>query len=228
MSALDMLSKMGAEGLTAEDRASLNAARRQVSGDEQARQAAILQNMAQRGVDSGGMELAARLSSSQAAADRAGQQSDNLMAMAQRRMLESLSQAGALGGNIRQQDYGEQSNLAQARDAIAQFNTQQAAATQARNIAARNAAQSTNLQDKQRIADANVATRNAQQQYNRQLPQQTFNNQMQLGTAKANSAIGQGTNLQNQAQVSVKLAWDFIISIKNNWSCNGEFFRSTT
>ncbi len=199
MQALETLSKMGEQGLTAEDRTALNQARRQVAGDAQARQGAILQNMAARGMGGSGVELAARLSESQDSADRSSQEADRLMAMAQRRMLEGVSAAAATGGQIRGQDYGEQENLARARDAIQQFNAQQRAGTQAANIGALNQSQAQNLAEKQRIADVGVQTSNQQQQYNKQLAQQTFNNQMQLANAKANSLLGAASNYQNQA-----------------------------
>lgn len=199
MSALDTLSKMGAEGLTSTDRAALNAARRQVAGDEQARQAQILQSMQQRGIGGSGVELATRLASSQGAADRAAQGSDNLMAQAQQRMLAAVQAQGSLGSQIRNQDFGEQSAIASAKDQIANFNAQQQAASQARNIAAKNNAQATNLSEKQRVADANVATQNAQQQYNKQLQQTQFQNQLNLAGARGNAMNGVAQQYGNQA-----------------------------
>lgn len=200
MQALETMSKMGTEGLTATDRAALNQARRQTAGDEQARQASILQNMAQRGVGGSGMELAAKLSSSQESADRASQESDRTMAMAQQRMLAAISGAGELGGQIRGQEYGEQSDLARARDAIAQFNLQQRAATQSANVGQLNEAQLRNLAEKQRVSEAGVSTRNRQQEYNKQLEQQRFNNEMQLKQAIANAQLGQAGSFQAQAR----------------------------
>lgn len=200
MSALDKISKMGDEGLTAIDMAALNKARRGVSGDAQARDASIIQNMNQRGVGGSGVELATRLAANQRSADIANQQTDETMAMAQRRMLEAAAQAGTLGGQIRGQEFGEQTDVARAKDAIAQFNALQSAGTQQRNVASQNAAQMANLGEKQRVADTNVAQKNAEQQYNKQLEQQKFANQMQLAGARSNALTGQGQNLNNQAQ----------------------------
>lgn len=204
MSVLETLSKMSGEGLTATDRMELNAARRQVAGDARAQQESILQNMAARGAGGSGMELAARLSSQQAAADRSSQESDRLMAMAQQRMLQAVQQQGSLAGQVRQQDFGEQEAVARAKDQIANFNTQQQASVQARNIAARNAAQQQNLSERQRVADANVATKNAQQQYNKELSQKTFNNRMDLASAKSNALTGQGSMLTREADRTAK------------------------
>lgn len=205
MQALETLSKMGAEGLTAEDKMQLNSARRQVANDERSRQEAILQNMAQRGVGGSGIELATRLSAAQDAADRSSQESDRIMAMAQNRMLQAVSSAGGLGGQIRGQDFGEQTDVARAKDAIAQFNAQQSAGTQARNVATQNASAAQNLAEKQRVHEAGIGTENTEQQYNKQLAQQTFNNQMALASARANAAIGQGNMYQSQAQQTANM-----------------------
>lgn len=199
MDMLNTLSKMGTEGLTAEDRANLNAMRRQAAADEQSRQQSILQQMAQRGIGGSGVELASRIASSQAQADRAGQESDRLAAMIQRRMLEGAAQSGSLAGNIRQQEYGEQSDLARARDYNQQFNLGQRASTNAANIAAMNAAQQANLANKQRIHEIGVNTRNQQQQYNKQLQQQAFENEMALRQARAAALAGQGQAAMQRA-----------------------------
>lgn len=199
MNALETMSKMGAEGLTAEDRMALNQSRRQTAGDAQSRQQSILQNMAQRGVGGSGMELAAKLASSQASADQAGQESDRTMAMAQRRMLDAVSGAGQLGGQVRGQEYGEQTDLARARDAIAQFNLQQRAGTQAANVGQLNEAQLRNLAEKQRVSDVGVATKNQEQQYNSQLLQQKFANELALKQAKAAAQMGQASAAQAQS-----------------------------
>lgn len=199
MNALDTLSKMGQTGLNATDMAALNASRRQTAGDEHSREQGILQGLAERGAGGSGMELATKLASSQGAADRASQQSDQVMAMAQKRMLDSIAQAGQLGGQMRSQDFGEQSDIAKAKDQIAQFNASQRANTGAANTGALNAAQAANLAEKQRIADAGVNTSNAQQEYNKQLIQKQFDNQMQLNSAKANALVGQANNYNQQA-----------------------------
>jgi len=47
----------------------------------------------------------------------------DVSAQAQSRALQALMQGGQLGGQIRQQDFGEQSEKAQAQDAINRFNT---------------------------------------------------------------------------------------------------------
>lgn len=200
MQALEKLSTIGQEGLTAEDRLALNTMRRQVAGDEQAKQGQILQNMAQRGMGGSGAELAARLQSSQSSADRASQESDRIAAMAQQRALQGITQAGTLGGQIRSQDYGEQADRARAADSIAQFNLQNQQSVQQRNIQARNQAQQQNLANQQRVAEQQVALRNQQQQYNNQLLQQQYQNERQRALDMNGVYNSKAAELNGQAQ----------------------------
>ena len=200
MNALNTMSQMGQQGLTPTDMAALNSSNRAVAGANQANQQSILQSLAQRGASGGGLELATRLQAAQGAADQAGQNSNNIMSQAQQRMLQAVAQEGQLGGQMQAQQFGQQSQQAQAANAIANFNAQQAAAAQNANVANTNAAQAGNLANAQTINNQAVATHNAQQQYNTGLQQQQFNNQMGLASAQANALVGQGNNFNAQGQ----------------------------
>lgn len=123
MSALAQLTEIAeAGGLTAEDQANLSRIQSQTAQADRGRREAILQNMAARGMGGSGNELLAQLQSSQAATDRQAQEGLDVAAMAQRRALEAMMQSGNMGGQIRGQDFGEQSATAQAQDAINRFN----------------------------------------------------------------------------------------------------------
>jgi len=200
MNALKSLQEVGKAGLTAEDRAQVNQLRREVAREEQAKQAQILQSMAQRGAAGSGMELAARLSSAQASADRAAQESDRLAASALQRQLQAVAQSGQLGGGIRGQDFGEQAQKASAIDAINMFNTQTQQGVQTRNIGSKNEAQLRNLQEKQRIADTNVGLRNQQEQHNKALYQQRFQNEIAKAGGMSGSLQAQSQAFANRAQ----------------------------
>src|SRR5690606_10901263 len=119
-----------------------------------------------------GMELAARLQSAQSSADRQSQESDRLMQIAQQRALDAMSQAGNLATGMRSQSFGEQSDIARARDLINQFNVQNQQNVHQRNVANTNQANLRNLQERQRLSEAGTAIKNAQQQYNKELQQQ--------------------------------------------------------
>lgn len=197
MNALSSLSKQGEEGLTANDRVALNTVRRENDQNVQGKNAAILQNMAQRGMGGSGSELASQLINSQEGADRASQESDRLAAMAQQNALQATAQSGQLGGQIRSQDYNEKSAAAQAQDAINRFNTTNSQGVAQYNVGNRNDAQKTNLASDQRIADANTATRNNQAVYNKELIGKNYQNQVQkagLLSNAYNNAAGAANN----------------------------------
>jgi hypothetical protein len=188
MTALEKMQQIGNEGLLAQDRAALDSVTREVARDTQAKNEAVLQNMAARGAGGSGAELAAQLANNQSAADRGSQQGLNIAAQANMRALEAIAKSGQLGGQIRSQDFGEQEAKARAQDVINNFNTSNRSAVQARNIAARNAAQEANLKAAQKLADANVGLRNTQQQYNKNLVVDDYNRR--LGQVKAASGAG--------------------------------------
>lgn len=166
--ALQKLQERGEQGLTATERAALGDIRRGSEGAERSRQQGILQNMAERGAGGSGAELAARLQSSQSEANRASAEGDRLAAMAEQRALEAISQGGALAGNIRGQEFNEESAKAQAADEIARFNLANLQGVRQRNVGSENVARERNVSEKQRISEGNVGGRNTAQATNLQ------------------------------------------------------------
>jgi hypothetical protein len=195
MKALDQISGLTESGLSEGDLASIELAKREADAASKARQASIVQEMQQRGMGGSGVELAARLSGAQEASDRGAQAALETAKLAAQQRLSALSQLGSMSGNIRQQDYGEQKDLASARDIINQFNTQNRQKTNQSNVELRNQAQAVNLAERQRIADANVNLANQQQQYNKGLLQQDYQNRL----GKAQAQAGQQTSIGNLA-----------------------------
>ena len=188
MQALETMATLGETGMTDEEAAVLDQIKRNAAAQAQARQQAILQNMAERGMGGSGSELAARMMASQQAADLASQQGMETAAMAQQRALDSIARAGQLGGNIRGQEFGEASDVARAKDVINQFNVLARQQQQQRNIAEQRAAQQQNLQERQRIAEQRTQLRNLQQERNKALIQQQFENR--LGRAAPAAQMG--------------------------------------
>lgn len=185
MAALSQIANVAQGNPQAGDLAGFELARQGAAGEMQAKNAQVLQDMAQRGQAGSGAELLAKLKSDQSGAQMLQQaQLQQAQAMQQARM-QALQQQASMAGNIRNQDYGEASNLASARDAIARFNAANAQNVQGSNVNAQNVAQAGNLQNRQNVANMNTQTMNNQQISNKQLPQQGFNNQMQLAGAKA-------------------------------------------
>jgi len=203
--ALESLVKTGTSGLTEADLASLREARNQVSGQEKARQDAIMQNMAERGMGGSGAEIASRLMSSQNAEQTQAEASDRAVQDAFKRQLEAMSQSGQLASNIRGQEWGEKSDVAKAEDVVNQYNTQNAINQQQRNVNASNQAQATNLAEKQRIADQGTTLSNQQQQYNKELLQKQFENEFKKRQAAAGLApsISQAYSAEGQSNAGV-------------------------
>lgn len=188
MGVLSKLAQLGEQGLSAEDRMVFDELTRQTAQQEQARQQGILQNMAARGMGGSGAELAAQLSSSQAAADRQSREGMNLAAQAQKNALNAILQRGSLAGDLRSQDFGEQAKVASAADEIARFNAANRQSVEGRNVGARNTAQEFNLRSAQDVANKNVDVSNNQQAYNKQLLQKQYDNQLNKAKAKAGAA----------------------------------------
>lgn len=187
--ALQKLQERGEQGLTATERATLNEMRRQSEGAERSRQQAVLQSMAERGAGGSGAELAARLSSSQAEANRASAEGDRLAAMAQERALQAIVQGGALAGDVRRQEFGEQSDVARAADEIARFNLSNLQNVRGRNIDREQATRERNIGAKQRIGEQNVEGRNIAQTTN--INQQIADYNRRYGAAEDVSNIYQ-------------------------------------
>lgn len=202
MQALQKLQDVGSMGITPAEQVQAREMQRQAQAQEAQRQASILQNMKSRGVAGSGAEAAARLMSAQNMSNQVASSSDQLRADAFNRALQATAQAGSLGGSIRQQSFTEQDRIASAKDAIANFNAQQRAGAQSRNVAAERNRQGTNLAARQSIADRNTGLSNEQQQYNKNLLQRDFENRMRRAQAASGAYSGAAQQRQGQADAT--------------------------
>jgi hypothetical protein len=185
MNALAQLEGVAQGGLTVGDRGDLQRIQGEVAAAEKGQRDAILQNAQSRGVAGSGMELASQMMAQQQGANRASQQGFDVAKQAQARALEAMLQSGNLGGSIRSQDFGEQSKLAEARDAISRFNTQNKQAVGMANVDARNAAKLRNVNTAQDIANRNQDTRNQESLYNAGNVKDQFTQRLQKATGQA-------------------------------------------
>lgn len=123
ISALDKMSELEqGGGFNLEDRANLNSVRNSTAQADSARQAGILENAQARGIAGSGSELAARLSSAQNSANMENQAGLDIAASARKRYFDAVRARGDMAGNMREQDFGEQSAIARAKDARDVFN----------------------------------------------------------------------------------------------------------
>lgn len=199
--ALSQLQSLGEQGgMNLSDKADLQEQMIANATKDRGNRDAITDEMARRGQLGSGMSLQAQLQGQQASGDRDAQMRLRTLADARDRSLKAIAGAGDLAGQMGQQDYQRQSDLASARDRINQFNTQNAQNVMQRNVASRNAAQGANLEAKQNMMNANTEMANREQQYNKELIQKRFENQMSQAQAKANVYSGQAQSAQNAGQ----------------------------
>lgn len=197
MSALNQLSQTGQTGMTPAQAAALQEAQRQAASQTQAKSSQLEDEFARRGMGGSGAELAARLSASQQGADLASQNSNATMQMAQQNALAAMGQSGALAGQMSGQQFGQQQAIAQAKDYINQFNTQNQQSIAGQNTNSANQANAYNVQNAQQIGNSNANIGNQQAMYNAGMVQQNYQNQMSKAGAMAGISTGLG-QLQSQ------------------------------
>jgi hypothetical protein len=191
-------------GLRLQDKAAIQDAMLEGQVKDRGNRMAITDEMARRGQGGSGFEFQSQLAAQQSGADRDAKNRLSVAAQAQDRALQSIMQAGELGGQIGNQDFQRQSAIASAKDKINQFNTSNLQDVQQRNTTALNSAQAANLAAKQKVADNNVNLANQEQEHNKELLQQQYDNQLKLAQSKSNALTGQaqtaldsGKNLGN-------------------------------
>lgn len=190
--ALSGLQERAEEGLTAEEKAQIDALRRSASGQGAAQRASAVQEMERRGLGGSGAELLSQLSASQNAQQMAAQGGQELAALQAQAKQAALQNLATISGSIREQEFGEQAKQASASDIIAQFNRQQQAGTQQRNIGAQNEAELMRQKALQAQEEGRVAAANQEQMYNKQLLQQQYQNQLEKAKAAGSAYTGAG------------------------------------
>jgi len=193
MTALQLIGQRAATGMGPEDRARLAEIQLQQARDTEAKRQQILQSYQQRGLGGAGSELAAQLQAASAGSAQAAEQGTQLAAQAQRAALESAREYGALGGQIRGQEFDIARTKAGAEDQAAMARFNEAVGRQQRNVATRMGVQQQNLATRQRIAEQNTAQANAELQRQRAAEAQQYQLALQRAGMRsaAQQAIGQ-------------------------------------
>ena len=200
MTALQLIGQRATAGATPEDRARLAEIQLQQARDTEAKRQQILQSYQQRGLGGAGSELAAQLQAASAGSAQAGEQGLQLAAQAQRAALEAAREYGALGGQVRGQEFDIARTKAGAEDQAAMARFNEAVARQQRNVATRMGVQQQNLATRQRIAEQNVAQANAELQRQRAAEAQEYAFQMQRAQLRAGAQQGIAGAYSGQAQ----------------------------
>ncbi len=164
-------------GLTLQDKADLQEAKRDIDRQQSGVQKSIIQNMQARGQGGSGAELAARLSAGQQGAQMASQNSLATAARAQQAAMQSLKDSASLGRQIGQDQLDFDKMKAQSIDDTRRRNLERMQAAMQYNIGNQNAAKQANWDRANKVADANVNLGNQEQQYNKNLLMADYNNQ---------------------------------------------------
>lgn len=158
---------------------------------------AIDQQAQARGVPPG--LLAAALQSQRAGE---GQQDAHIAALQARsgnyqQALNALAQGGALGSNLQGRQNTQANTVAQAQNAMQQFNAANQQVASGTNAGFRQTANAQNTQNANQTGAANTGLANERTKYNANVPQQVFQNEMQKAGGVANQ-YGQIANNASQ------------------------------
>ena len=205
MQALQGFKERSNEGLTATDKANVNQILSGINNANASNQAAIGQNMAQRGMSGSGSEMAQRLLSGQSAAQTASDQGFQVAAQSQQAKAAALQNLMAGGQAIENQQFGQAQGKAQAQNAVNQFNAQNAQNVMGQNVNRNNAAQAANLANQQQLNAANTDIANRQQIGNKSLYQSNFGNAITRQGGISNALNNQATAAGAQGQADANL-----------------------
>lgn len=191
LNALDSLSDISKNGgMNLSDQANEQKRVNDINAMDRGKRGAIADSFAARGMGGSGLEMASQLGEAQDATNRANEASLNTTASARQRALDSIMGSGQLAGNMRNQDFGEQKDVAGAQDAINRYNTTNLQSVAQRNTNRQTEANQYNVQNAQDIANRNTGVANQQEIHNKGLYQQNFDNQKSLAGGVANAQNG--------------------------------------
>lgn len=197
LSQLQQIASSG--GMTPTDLAQVQQINDQVNAQNQGRQLAVQDQMQQQGIGGSGADIAARLSSAQAANTAASEAGTQVAANAQQRALQAIQQSGQLGGQIQQEQFGEAAQKAQAQDAINQFNTGLQQNTNLANQQAQQQANLTNFNMANQVAGTNTGIANTQAMLPLQTAEAQNQQNLNWGATAARANQTQGAQLNTQA-----------------------------
>ena len=203
MAALSNLAKNG--GANAQTTANLNQIQQGANANANAQRGAIMQNAQMRGQGGGGQSLLAQLNATQNAQNQANSQGLQVAANNQQTALAAGQGAAGIGANLQNQAWGEQSQAAQAQNAIDQFNAANRTQAGEFNASQGNAIALQNAAKQQQVENARVAALNAGIQQNQiGSTQQNYQNQLSQAGGIANANISGAKMYSDQAAAAAK------------------------
>lgn len=196
MDALRQLEGIATSGMTDADRADMARLEQDVNRQNAGRVGAIRQNMAARGLDGSGSEIVMQMQAAQDAADRQALAALEKSGQMQTNRQNATMNLGNMAQGLQAQQWNQKAQVANAQDAINQFNTNNKNQVAQYNNQLANQTNQYNAGNRQ--ANANLNTE-AQNQFNQNVVQNAGQGaQIQYNQAadSANRAIQQQTNKQ--------------------------------
>lgn len=198
--ALNSLKQIGdSGGMTLTDRANMEQTLGGIDAAERGRREAALSRVRARGQLGSGLELSANLGGAQDDITARHMAGITAAGQAQQRALAAISAGGALGGQMRSQEFDQKAKQAAAQDEIAKWNAANQQGINTRNTSTQNNSQVYNLANAQNLSNSNTDLSNKQQVYNKGLQQQYFDNSMNKAKSVANARTGEAQAYQNNA-----------------------------
>lgn len=179
------------EGITPEDRAKLEEFQRMSDSRDQARQASIMQRMAETGTLGSGQQLAAQIASGQQAAMNDAAAARDMARQASEAKLSGLEKASNVAGGMMASKDAVAARAAQARDIRNKFNAMNRQDVAGQNLASR-----------QRISEAGTSTRNLRRGQLGALEQQDFENRYRKAGGQAQASQNMANMYMTQAQMA--------------------------
>ena len=198
IAALERLRDQG--GMTLTDESNLQKIKNAEMGKELSQRQSIMEQARQRGTGGSGMELMAMLQANQAGTNRQSQRDLEIAGMAQDRALQAGGQAAGLAGQVRGQDFSQESQIAAAKDAASKFNASMLSGTDQFNVGNALRAAQGNQSMRQNVGNIGTENYNKSQLMNKYtMPGQRFDDQMARANALSNIKTKQGDRYQNAA-----------------------------
>lgn len=196
---LSAIADAGPEG-TPMQQAQMENSLQQMRTADQGQIGAIEQQMAARGVPRALLQAAMASQVSGQNSQQAHLDAVNAQAAAYQNALSAMAQGGALGGQLQGQQNQQANTVAQAANAMQQFNAQNQQSAAEANAQRQQQANIGNVANKQQVSNNNIGLANTRTQYNANLPQQVYDNQLKKAMGQAGAATNIGQLYQQQGQ----------------------------
>ncbi len=205
LSVLDQLEQMyRSGGLDPQSQAAMNEAQLMANQNAQAQRAGVEAQALRSGRGGTNLQYLLQQQAGQADANRLNQASLNAAAAARQRALEAMGMFSSQAAGLRNQDFGQQQQAAQARDVYQKFNTNMMNDALKYKVQQENLRNQNMFENKQNISNMNVGQANKAKDLKNQLAQNAYENQLKKQQLMNQATGGNVQAMQNQANLTSK------------------------